>query len=411
MDKYKVIVSGNAAKGYKFSFDKHFFERYWLWLVVLVASAPPIALLLRGVVWGNDSFAFWAVSCGFNQYSSMLSSPNWFVWLIQNLISCNIWVLALIVFVFYFLALLGWYFVGKNFLKVGAWRFPIYLGALTPLFFIEAMRFENDFFSWSLMSIALGLFCLFLSNRNTLKGNIVLFLCVLAIVFSLNLWFPSILWLLLVVCLVEIDLKFSNLVIIGLIIAGCYLQLNYLLASFNFNPMTWVAEEIPLIGLVFVLHILHFWKRIPQKIQILGVFLLLLGALKSKYIFLCVPFLLIPLIQKQVSIGLWVRDNRLPVLYFCGILLIGLTLASVSLFPTQSDVKEASELIKLSKDSNIPIYNDWGDGWFLASLGYDTKYKMSNPDPDWNTIKRPFLAWSLKDLNCFRVGKKTQYCD
>ena len=75
-------------------------NKNWL-LFFLVGFAPGIALLLRGLVWGADSFAFWGVSCGLDKYALKLASPSWFVWFIQEIINCNFFVLVFFMIVFY----------------------------------------------------------------------------------------------------------------------------------------------------------------------------------------------------------------------------------------------------------------------------------------------------------------------
>jgi len=83
-------------------------------LIFLAALAPFIGLLLRGVVWGADSFAFLAVACGQQQYVASLSSPGWFTSLLP-FFSCNIFLIGLVMFVLYFFALLGLWVFGKKF--------------------------------------------------------------------------------------------------------------------------------------------------------------------------------------------------------------------------------------------------------------------------------------------------------
>jgi len=176
-----------------------------------------------------------------------------------------------------------------------------------------------------------------------------------------------------------------------------------------------IGENIPLLGLVFVLHILHFYKRIPQPFLVYGLCLLVVGALKTKFMFLAVPFLLMGLLDKELKEGLSIpklKIERIPVLAFCVLFSVGWVFMGVSAYPTGPDVQEMKEAIKLSEDLNIPLYNDWGDGWMLISLGYDANYYMSPPQPDFNTLKRPFVAWSIEEIvGCERISKRTQQCN
>jgi hypothetical protein len=146
-----------------------------------------------------------------------------------------------------------------------------------------------------------------------------------------------------------------------------------------------------------------------------GLCLLVVGALKAKFMFLAVPFLLMGLLDKELKEGLSIPKlgiERIPVLAFCVLLSIGWIFMGVSSYPTGVDVQEMREAIQLSKDTNQLLFNDWGDGWLLISLGFDTNYYMSPPEPDFNSLKRPFVAWSLEEIvGCERISKRTQQCN
>ena len=387
--------------------------RFWFPLLVLVASIPSVTLLLRGLVWGSDSFAFWSVSCGNVLYANSLSSPVWFVVAIQNIVNCNLIVLAFLMFLFYFLALLGLYFFGKNFVEKEVWRFPFYVALLTPLFFVEVLRFENDFFGWSLALIGLGVFSLALT-----KKSIILFaLSGCCMLFSYQLWQPSIFFIVLAWFLVPISSLFKYVGVLVSLLSILLPKTSYVVGSFtNGIGLNSVAEEIPLVGLVFVLHILHLYKKIPFPLIYYGIFLLLLGALKSKYMFLAVPLLVLGVLLKQQKEGLSFKKTlfgvkEIPVLYVCLILGIGYFFMGLNMYPTTLDLNEMSYAIKLSRDQNVMLYNDWGDGWTFVSLGYDTNYKISYPNPDWNNLPKPFVAWSKEKIEgCVKVSKHIQQC-
>lgn len=379
----------------------------------MLAALPGLTLLLRNVCWGSDSFAFWSVSCGQSQYSSMLSSPGWFVWFIQNIVSCNLFNLALITWFLYFLVLISIYFFSKKWFLEKAYLIPIYVACLTPLFFIEVLRFENDFFGWSLAFIALGLFSLFLFKNNFLA----LCLSVIISVFSYLLWSPSIFIIAFSVFLLDIPILWSYLLLIPILSVQLLPKIGYAFGSVTQGiGGNAVSEEIPLVGLVFILHILHFYKKIPLPITFYGWFLLLLGALKSKYMFLAVLPLVFGLLAKELESGLSLKRElfgikQIPVLYVCLILMIGWFLMGLNMYPTQTDLSEMSYAISYAKDTNQLLYNDWGDGWTFVSLGFDTNYKISPPQPDYNNIKRPYLAWSkTKLLDCNSITKTIQQC-
>lgn len=361
--------------------------------------------MLRGSVWGSDSFAYWAYSCFGNV---VLNDSNSFLFFVKNIVNCNLFNLAVIISFLYFLVLLSIYFFGKKWFKDKAYLLPIYFACLTPLIFIEVLRFENDFFGWSLAFIALG--CFSLSNK-----KIGLIIGSLLAVLSLLLWVPSIFILLLAVFLMDLPLVWYYLFLgIGLVI-GLSQYVGYALGSFtNGIGLNAVSEEIPLVGLVFILHVLHFYKKIPLPVKYYGIFLLLLGALKSKYMFLAVLPLIMGLLAKELDKGLSIPKlgiEKIPVLAFCVLFCIGWFVMGFSMYPTQTDLTEMKEVVNYVKDTNQLLFNDWGDGWMLISLGYDTNFKSSFPNPDWNKLERPFVAWSKeKIVGCVLKGKRTQYC-
>lgn len=390
-----------------------FVEKYWLAIVLVLAALPGLTLLLRGTVWGSDSFAFWSVSCGQTQYAQMLSSPGWFVWFIQNIVACNLFNLALITWFLYFLVLLSIYFFSKKWFLDKAYLIPIYVACLTPLFFIEVLRFENDFFGWSLAVIALGLFALFLQTNKPQP----LFLSVVIACFSYVLWTPSIFIIALSVFLLDIPILWQYLLLIPILGVQLLPKLGYAVGSVtNGIGGNAVSEEIPLVGLVFVLHILHFYKKIPFPITWYGIFLILLGALKSKYMFLAVLPLLMGLLSKELQSGLSLKKElfgikEIPVLYVCFILMVGWFLMGLNMYPTQTDLNEMKYAVSYSLDTNQQLYNTWGDGWTFVSLGFDSNYKISPPNPDWNNLQRPYLAWSkTKLLDCNSITKTIQQC-
>ena len=390
-------------------------------LIFLAGLAPLIGLLLRGVVWGADSFAFLAVACGQTQYTNFLGSPGWFTSLLP-FFSCNIFLIGLIMFFFYFSALLGLWVFGKRFFvekswlgitKDTSWKFVFVVASITPLFFLEAMRFENDFFAWTVSFMALGLVSLAItSNKWHLKVLCIILACCLSI-FAFELWIASILVLMACFFLLPVNDKLRKILFIGFFSFLVYFFSGYIFSSFNIltSMEKVVAEEIPLVGLIFILHIVHFIKRVPKELLLYSILLLGVGLLKSKYIFLSVPFLVLGLMRKENEEGLILRGDKLPLIPIGCICLIGLTFMSVFMYPTQTDLTEMREAIQLSEDLNLPLYNSWGEGWIFTYLGMETKYKISYPDPDWNNLSTPYVAYSKNiDLNCKKINKHSYLC-
>lgn len=383
--------------------------------IFLVSLLPFITLLIRGVGWGNDSFAFYAVSCGKTQFVNSIGSSFFAQFL--PLLGCNFFLTSLIMYLVYFLSLLSIYIIAKKVLGEHAWLLPVYLGSLTPLFFLEGLRFENDLFGWATVFLSVALFQIGLKSKKRVLKALVFVLCVVMALISLQTWQFSIIILAMCVLLLDLPSHFKDLAIISMFVVFSILFFDYILVSFQINPLFLIAEEIPLIGLVYILHIVHFYKNIPQPFFLYGLGLLAFGMLKSKYLFLATPFLLMALIKKEKSTGLWLESKRfkkkieIKPIVFVIVFGIGFVISGVSLYPQQSDFVEMQEIIVLSKDNNVPLYNEWGSGWFFEYLGFETNYKVSYPDPDWNRLDKPFYAYSrIQDLNCSKINKNSYIC-
>ena len=381
-------------------------------MVFLVALAPTIALLLRGVLWGADSFAFLSVSCG-NPGINSLGHP--FFAQFVPLFNCNFYLIITIMFLFYFFSLISLWVFGNYLFKEKGYLLPIVVGSISPLFFIEALRFENQLFGITLSLIALGLFTLYLSHNKSYIGLFALFLSIIIGFLSLFVWFPSLFILTIAFFLLPIKQEYKQTIfLIGLIFFfaffGKYFFWDSILQLILF-PNDLVSENMPFVGLVFILHIISFYKYVDKKFFGYSLFLIFLGLFNLKYVFLASILLGVGLVNKELKNGLQTKQGRIPLIPIAFLCLIGLTITSLYLFPTQSDIKEIDFAIQYAKDNNLPLYNDWGVGWLIESRGYSTIYKISRPQPDWNNLERPFVAYSKRELfSCNKIDSSTWLC-
>lgn len=248
-----------------------------------------------------------------------------------------------------------------------------------------------------------------------IKSIIVVFFVLCVFVASILVWSPSLLvWSMLP--LFFIGKRWFNVYLVGLVLVGFLLVFPYLLHSFSQGiGVNAVSEEIPLVGLVFVLHILHYWRKIPYPFTVYGVLLLGLGCLKAKYMFLATPFLIAGLFDKYLREGLHIPKlgiHNIPLIPVAVFLLVGWVVMVQFAYPTLSDMSEMKQAIDMHEQTGIPFYNDWGDGWAFVSLGFDTNYKISYPNPDWNNLEKPFLAYTKEELfGCLKLTKKIQQCN
>jgi hypothetical protein len=168
-------------------------------------------------------------------------------------------------FLLYFFALLGVYQIGKQLFGEKGWMLPILVGCLTPLFFLEALRLENDFFSWTLMFVCVGLLCLFVQNVNKKStfsafSLICLGLSVSLALASITLWVSS--GILLLIPFLLLDFwkgreKIRDFLVVLVFLLVIVWQLPNMIMIGMHGQL--ISENIPLLGLVFILHILHFY--------------------------------------------------------------------------------------------------------------------------------------------------------
>jgi 4-amino-4-deoxy-L-arabinose transferase-like glycosyltransferase len=281
---------------------------------------------------------------------------------------------------------------------------------LCPLLFVEFLRFENQLYSFCLAFASLGLY---LTSQNSSKKVTWLILCVITALIALSLWTASILVLFLIVLVTELPKKYqTGLLVLGIAI-GTIIYWKYMFNSFKmilFQPMNLIGEEIPLIGLVFIIHLITFVKYVPRKYLPYTIILWFIGLVKVKFLFLATPFLSIGLIKKDLLMGIFIGKDKLNLYPIAIIGLCGMIVLSFFLYPTQANVLEVQQAIKLAEDNNLELRNDWGDGWLVTWQGKYTPYKISNnANPDLNG--KGFVAYTNKDLNeCKKINTKTYLC-
>jgi len=175
------------------------------------------------------------------------------------------------------------------------------------------------------------------------------------------------------------------------------------------SPGNLIAEEIPFVGIVFIIHLITFIKWVPRNMLPYSILLLVIGLIKSKYIFLVTPFLVLGLLLKNREYPINIKGDKIPLFVISVFCLVGLMFSSFFLYPTQNDLIEIDEAIVLSNDLGLPIKNDWGDGWLFVWRGYNTPYKISNGFvADFNGTG--FIGYTKKDLPCKKINTRTFIC-
>jgi len=155
------------------------------------------------------------------------------------------------------------------------------------------------------------------------------------------------------------------------------------------------------LSLLFIgLFFLPFCFFIKSKLlKLFLIVFLFLGLWSGKLTVLLVPFVVLGIAQL-----LYILEEKGKsisfVLYIAFFMLIGLNIAFLMQQPTFNDWENVGDVIKLSKDTNYPIYNDWSYGYWLRNKGYDTNYCSGGKELDYNSFKKPFIAFTQQELDC-----------
>jgi hypothetical protein len=77
------------------------------------------------------------------------------------------------------------------------------------------------------------------------------------------------------------------------------------------------------------------------------------------------------------------------------------------------DILLAQQSAHLAMDNNIVLLNDWSLGWVIINEGYNTPYKSSIPQPDYNNSPSPAYLFinKLTKINkqCEKVSESPNY--
>ncbi len=257
-----------------------------------------------------------------------------------------------------------WLLVKKFYDERIAWISLFLLVSLSPIVLFMFGEFENEVFAYPL--IVWGIYWLLMSNYK--KGWLLISNYLFALIYfttSLLFW-----------------------------------KWPYYLTFFN-NSSTKIVEMQLFAGLI------NLWALIPfvffilitnnKKVRYLGLISLLFVLINAKLTIFLLPFIALAIpnalevLKKHETIKI-----SLYILAFCG--LFGWNIAFLMQQPTQSDLVFVSESIKLSKDTNLPLFNEPSFGYWIKAQGINTP---SNPgtflEIDFN---QPGIYLTSQDLNC-----------
>ena len=353
----------------------------------------------RPLMLGYDSYAYLATSCVSQSYNSFISSELFGVFV--SALPCNLGVFYGLQFLALLCIVFCWSNIGEIFVGKHGWKLGYLILGLSPALLWFVSSFEEALFGYALSCIGVLCFALALRPQKIAPKPLLLGIACLAFVFSMLVWEASII-MVLVALLMN---RFNKIFLIIAIPAGIML-INYTLSSFTaLFSLQIIAEEAPIIGLFLIAHLFKPLKTtINKPLLYTSIFLILIGLVKLKYIFLCVPILvMVWMLNPQPIKFIFINLKRISLISIIAIAIYGLIFFFSS--PSISEMNLVKESIQLSHDTNYPFINDWSYGWWITNQGYDTKYKSSYPNPDWNNIDPPIVALTSTDLNCLLVDK------
>jgi hypothetical protein len=92
----------------------------------------------------------------------------------------------------------------------------------------------------------------------------------------------------------------------------------------------------------------------------------------------------------------------------CLFFIVCWNLALIFQHPYPNELDLAKKFILDCK--NQVCVNDWSPGWWIISLGGKSEYRGSPPEPDYNSIKRPYLAYTSQTLfECNLIESQGSY--
>ena len=312
--------------------------------LVFLAS---ISIFLRFSLFGFDSWASWL--CVKGNCDILGWQPTW----IFSIMPDSLLFFKLIMFVSLFLSVvILWKLVKDLFDERSAWLSIIFLFASTPFMLFEFGKFENELFAFPL--ILLGLYFLFLKK----------WYFFVPLLTSLYFWmWPGYFLPKFAVGLLELQL-FAGLfnIFFGLIFV----------VVFFFTKSRWNI----FLGFVFCGFLL--WSS-HLTIFILPVIVIGMGEALKLY----------------ESRGYNANSLIVPAV----ILILCFNVAFFLASPTISELEIVQVTANLHNDTNLPVFNDWSYGHWLRIYGVDTIYRSGGLDPDYNFIKKDFVALTNQDLS------------
>jgi hypothetical protein len=189
---------------------------------------------------------------------------------------------------------------------------------------------------------------------------------------------------------------------------GFWLWLGYF-TFFNFGVSDWAIEQNMFAGLLNLWLLLPFIFLVPLlkgKLRWFGLISVCFLLWNFKLVVFALPFIVLAITEGLLLLKehQTLRKSLYILAFFS---LIGFNIAFFIQQPTQNDVIFVKETIQLSKDTNLPVFNDWSYGYWLWAEGYKTNNNPGHEEIfDFN---KNGIYLTEKDTNCLLINEKKEF--
>jgi hypothetical protein len=308
--------------------------------------------------------------------------------IIFSLLPCNLPLIKILLFFCCFFSSITLALTGEIYSKKHGWKAG-FLGFLSPYFFFEFMKFENDQLAYPFLFAATYFFLKSFQEKKLLNQSIAAGL----LLFSALIWPGTLVYIIILAFLPGIFL----LAAIPVLVVGWKTLADYVIG--------WageVAENAHLIAIglygSLTVGILGWIKqgKLQLELFIPGTIALLLGIWNAKWGFFAVPFLAVGFVSFLDRLSeKWAWIEKLFEIVIVGIILISFVFILIKP-PTTEEHQVAQYAVSLA-DGNT-IQNDWDLGYLIKWYGGKTNSYGGNFND--SPFGQPGITVTYQTLNC-----------
>jgi len=344
-------------------------------ILFFLTLIPFLFYFARSNLFGYDSYGFYLQTCG--EFELWPQPPLQKI--LFPLLPCGFLIAKLLLFVLCFSAVLGIAYLGRLFDKKKGWVAGLF-AFLSPVFFFEFAKFENDQFAYPILIWAL---CFFIKSRIENKNQYRnIGTAIVLVMFAGGFWSGSLFYL--------IAFALNSVFALGIAFPMLLIFRKDLIKFFFIKSQT-VREQASLVGLHWVWILLFgylgfHWVFLPQLL-----FFTVLMFFMNKFAFHLIPLLAVGLMRYWVCFDKGLI--RTTLLYLPFFMAIASGTALLFQHPTDSQIEAIDYAVSLKEDGHI--MNDW-------SLGYWVKWRGGEPSALAGETNQNFegITVSKYSLNC-----------